>query len=72
MIQKPRDARDQKRSSETSFQKLFKKYKRDFETNTLPEIRKRLHYLTPSQKRKAKDKRAKIRNREEQHESNQG
>ena len=54
----------QRRDPESVFLKLLKDYKKDFETNTLPEIRKRMHFLTPLQSRRAKDKRAMIRKKE--------
>jgi len=43
------------------FLKMLRKLKKDFETDVLPEIRKREYYLTKSQKRRVKDKKAESR-----------
>lgn len=46
--------------------KMIRKYKKDFEENTLPELRKRTHALSKSQRRREKDKSAQARRKKDE------
>jgi len=54
------------RNTDTDFIKLLRNYRRSFEENSLPELRKRSFYLPPSQKRRVKVKKAEARRKKEE------
>ncbi len=64
-MERERRPQGRNQNDQTLFVRLLRKYRKDFETNTLPEIRKRMFYVPPTAKRRIKDRKAEARRKKD-------